>query len=578
VNRLLKEDFDDDDYPGAEVLYTYDAASQDYPLAGNLKGKLAYVTDLTGGAFFSYDPRGNVSWQIKRLNQHDGEKDDRTSLNYDGLNRVIAQVWPDGEGVKYEYDDRGLLKGIPGILNQLQYEVSGQLSVMDYANGITAEYAYDPRQRISELKSRDNADQSLQHLTYQLDGVGNITRIQDERAISGTAPQFASQDFQYDHLSRLTQASGVYGTIDFQYDSIGNMISKISPEGIGHVDDTLINLGTMTYGGLAGSSGRFGKGTQPGPHAISTTASGLQYDYDQNGNMTSHATGDQYEWDYKDRLTHVLKDGKNAWYTYDHSGQRVSKKVQTDTGYDYTYYITKEYEIREQQAFKYVFAGSKRIARIKTQIESGTLEQQTVQLKEGWNFISFALDPVDPDPNAVFDSIKDQLEEVFAHQLSTNDYTFYKPDELSNLFTISAYTGYIVNMKSAAELTITGMRPDRPLELKKGWNLVGFPTSGTVSTVLEQIQHDYDVVWTFDSSSDDWIQLIKGTNLPAGFNSLSTITPGKAYWVRTLRDTVFAPSTTFTGQAEFYHPDHLGSTNVVTNQTGQVLDETQYYP
>ncbi len=578
VNRLTKEDFDDPAFPGVEVVYTYDAASPDYPLADNLKGKLAYVTDLSGGAFFSYDPQGNVSWQIKRINQHNGEKDYRTSFNYDGLNRLVSQVWPDGEGVRYEYDTRGLLTEIPGLINRLQYEVSGQLSLMDYANGITAEYAYDPRQRISELKSRDSGNQTIQHLTYQLDGVGNITRIQDERPISGSAPNYSTQDFQYDHLSRLTQASGVYGTINFQYDAIGNMIHKNSPVGVGHVDDVLINLGEMTYGGTAGSSNRTGKGTQPGPHAISATASGLSYDYDANGNMISHATGDQYEWDYKDRLTHVVKDGNHSWYTYDHSGQRVSKKVQVGAGYEYTYYITKDYEIRDQDAYKYVFAGSKRIARIKSTIQSGTLETQTIQLQPGWNFVSFTLDPVDPDPNEVFAGILPQLIEVYAHQQASDEFVFFKPGELSNLFTIEAYQGYVIHMSAAAELTVTGMRPDRPLELKQGWNLVGFPVTGNLSTVLEQIQHDYDVIWGFDASSDNWMQMIKGTNLPPGFNSLSTIAPGKAYWVRTLRDTVFAPSMEFSGQPEFYHPDHLGSTNLTTDQTGVVISETAYYP
>ena len=71
-----------------------------------------------------------------------------------------------------------------------------------------------------------------------------------------------------------------------------------------NIDDPLINLGLISYGGTSGTSNRTGRlpGDPPGPHAITATQSGLQYGYDDNGDMISHAEGDLYSWDFLNRL------------------------------------------------------------------------------------------------------------------------------------------------------------------------------------------------------------------------------------------------------------------------------------
>ena len=228
---------------------------------------------------------------------------------YDALGRTIATIYPDGDRIDYIYSNRGLLESVSGIVSSVTYNTSGQIDTFEYANGITTAYTYDPRQRLSSLTTINTAQPAdpLQDLSYDFDGVSNIMGITDLRPIASDAPANATQLFQYDDLDRLIRSQGNgYGAIDFQYDKIGNMIFKSSPSmpDQAHIDDPLINIGIIENGGSSGTSNRGLRmpGNDPGPHAVTGTASGLLYTYDDNGNIISNANGDVNEWDYADSL------------------------------------------------------------------------------------------------------------------------------------------------------------------------------------------------------------------------------------------------------------------------------------
>ena len=67
ANRKLTEDYQDAALISPDIAYHYDVPSSDYPNATNTVGKLAWVEDLSGAAFFSYDARGNTIWSVKRI-------------------------------------------------------------------------------------------------------------------------------------------------------------------------------------------------------------------------------------------------------------------------------------------------------------------------------------------------------------------------------------------------------------------------------------------------------------------------------------------------------------------------------
>ncbi|MBI3996375.1 MAG: hypothetical protein HY352_01825, partial [Candidatus Omnitrophica bacterium] len=100
--------------------------------------------------------------------------------------------------------------------------------------------------------------------------------------------------FEYDDLSRLTSAIGAYGSFNYVYDPLGNMLEK---EGV-----------TMAYG----ENGA-------GPHAVTSAAStqhpALSLAYDANGNMieknpcpqsqVSCLTSQVFAYDAENRLAEV---------------------------------------------------------------------------------------------------------------------------------------------------------------------------------------------------------------------------------------------------------------------------------
>ncbi len=348
--------------------------------AENTKGFLSYVQDQSGEEHNSYDERGRVSWVIKRI----GEQNFHTGMAYDSMDRVTTLTYPDQGSISYTYNARGLLESVPDVIEQYDYNPAGQNAVLNLACGTETAYHYDHRLRLRHLNTVRSSDNlSLQDLAYAFDDVSNIIGIDDARGhadldtiggelgiSSDGARKFnATQSFVYDSLYRLTQAanSAVYGTINYRYDRIGNMIHKSANL---LQADPLMDLGGMTCGGSLGTKNRVGRnaGDVPGPHAITGTEKGLEgamaFSYDDNGNMTTDR-GMTLAWDYRDRLTGITKDAMKADYLYDYSDTRKKKSVSDGDGpTSEVVYVDKFSEIRDGKLVKYVYAGNSRAARI----------------------------------------------------------------------------------------------------------------------------------------------------------------------------------------------------------------------
>lgn len=357
-----------------------DNADESTVTARNVKGFLSHVKDQSGEEHNSYDARGRVEWVVKKI----GSTNYYTEMAYDAMDRVVKLTYPDGSYVTYGYNARGLLESVPGIIKRHNYNPAGQNALLELACGTLTTYHYDNRLRLSQLTTGRSTDGLvLQDLSYTYDAVSNITAITDKRGDetldkigtelgieSERARKFnATQSFLYDSLYRLNQAknASVYGTIDYRYDRIGNMIGK-SAELIDA--DPLMDLGTMSCGGSAGTANRLGRepGDPPGPHAITGTEKGpdgaMTYAYDDNGNMLTDR-GMSFTWDFKDRLVGLTNGSKTAQYTYDYTDTRKKKSIvdSSNSETSETSYIDKHCEIRDGKLIKYVYAGSNRVAR-----------------------------------------------------------------------------------------------------------------------------------------------------------------------------------------------------------------------
>jgi len=373
--------------------------------AENTKGFLSWVQDQSGEEHNSYDARGRVAWTVKRIAEtgSDDLRNFYTGMAYDAMDRVTTLTYPDSSYVTYTYNPRGMLESVPNVIEQYDYNPSGQNALLKLACGTEAVYDYDERLRLIRLNTvRSRDDLMLQDLSYIYDSVSNITRIDDGRTeghldiIGGElgiptdqARKFnATQSFAYDSLYRLTQAANasVYGTITYRYDRIGNMVAKNASL---TDPNPLMVLGSMISGGTAGTSGRIGRspGDQPGPHAITGTEKGpdgaMSFTYDDNGNMTIDR-GMTLSWDYKDRLTGLVNGAKTAAYLYDYTDTRKRKNVSDaeDGSSQAVLYIDKFSEIREGNLIKYVYAGMNRVARSDVSAEDSALSPTAFYLHD----------------------------------------------------------------------------------------------------------------------------------------------------------------------------------------------------
>jgi len=104
ANRMLTEDYLDDGMIRPDVKYFYDTPTEDYPYATNTKGKFVLVEDLSGSRFLSYDPRGNVKWSAKRIKELGLSYDFIFLAEFDSMDRMISQTFPDGDRISYNYN------------------------------------------------------------------------------------------------------------------------------------------------------------------------------------------------------------------------------------------------------------------------------------------------------------------------------------------------------------------------------------------------------------------------------------------------------------------------------------------
>ena len=151
-----------------------------------------------------------------------------TSTQYDALNRPIAATSPDGSVFRHTYNEANLLETIivnlqgsqtvtPFVTN-IDYNARGQRELIQYGNGVSTTYSYDPATfrmiRLTTIRTGTSFtadEQTVQDLQYTFDPAGNITHIQDnaqDTIYFNNLTVNPSNDYTYDAIYRLTLAGG----------------------------------------------------------------------------------------------------------------------------------------------------------------------------------------------------------------------------------------------------------------------------------------------------------------------------------------------------------------------------------
>jgi RHS repeat-associated protein len=612
-----------------DVAYFYDVPQAGLDVgdgsvatAANTRGKLAYVWDLSGEEHTSYDARDRVGWVVKRVRDplHGQLVSFRTAFAYDSLDRLTGLTYPDNDAIGYRYNDRKLLQTITGgpadnILSNLVYLPSDQQAEIRYGNGVRTTYAYDSRLRLNSLVTASQASPAspLIAFGYEFDGVSNIKSITDNRpgsVVPAGDKRRNTQIFQYDDLYRLTRVQYSFtlpgaavannGEISYRYDRIGNMLAQNST--IDHVEKGLpvANLGEMDSGGASGRWNRAGRAASdpPGPHALTAIrhpVSGIRsYPYDPNGNM-NNLDGMVATWDFKDRMVAIENADMRADYAYDSTDRRITKKVFWKKGEPLAgtnqpsalnpqpstttvTYVGKHFEVREHEApTKYVFNGNTRLARVTGTLSPNTRVQR-IRVSTGWNLISIAVTaPNTLQQLSLSASGGEGQGEVVSSALKWNSasgsWATFSPTE-----TLSPGTVLWLNASTNATLRVTGVYPGPMPNLRAPPEGAFLPSVGLEAWSLPPTFNSQPTIalWSFSPERQTW-----QTRFPAPLTAYSdfplTLAPGAAFFAKAPAPSdLELPDPALS--LRFYHQDHLGSSSVMGDAAGALVEESANYP
>jgi len=273
-----------------DVLYFYDAGL-------NGKGRLTGISDPSGETGFEYDSRGRMTGETSRS---EGTQYS-IQYGYSPGGRVQTIRYPSGRSVSYERDVSGKIERVSTTLNSETRVLLDNISYLPFGpvasvetSGSIARSVYDESYRTIITNPSSETERN-----YEYDAGGNLTSIWCNNDPS------RDSDYTYDGLNRLIEASGLYGTIEYGYDNVGNRISKTERE---DVSTYTYEAGTNRLRSIDGTENMF-------------------FDYDAKGNTTIR-DGLNFQYDQRNRLKRVEKEESVlAEYAYNALGERVLKDV-----------------------------------------------------------------------------------------------------------------------------------------------------------------------------------------------------------------------------------------------------------
>ncbi|ASZ13078.1 hypothetical protein KTO58_08975 [Chitinophaga pendula] len=515
----------DIDYPRQyqnKVRYAYGA-----PGTGNRAGRLTLQIDASGGQEYYYGKLGEITKTIRTMSVSNVFFTTYVSeATYDTWNRIKQLTYPDGEVVTYRYNKGGSLFSVSGskaghdypYVKQLGYNEFEQRVYLQYGNGTENKYTYEPdRHRLSTLNAVAAGGRVFMNQQYRYDPVGNVLSIRDDAPAQGAIPGGSIvHQYTYDNLYRLTAGEGMYRGIN---DTASYKLQ------VGY--DNLYNITSkdMVMSGKDKSYRQDYRYSGTVPHqAIRIGAA--DYLYDLNGNLTTSGKR-QYFWDEENRLMAVKDGGILSQYTYDATGERA---VKSSGGYRGSWVNGAPAGVVVHDTNYIAYVSPYIVTRRTGFTKHYYIEGQRIASKVGigrFTNISF------PKPALTAGGINYQERNA---QLQRDRYAYYASLAVSpGPPTDKYFYALPYNNGIAAPITYDTTRNSVP----RGWPGNTTPAPGGPPVSVSPIP------------SNDSVK--------AGYGFVGT---GHFY----------------EQQQYYFHPDHLGSTNYLTNVFGEVAQYNAYTP
>jgi len=285
----------DIDRPGSDYDVTYQ-----FDECGNGEGRLCAVMTGWGHLIkYGWNPLGelaSVTTDQAQVRYTHGPRNSLTSITYPS-GRVV-QFDIDGAGLPVQIRLRSGDNSESILVDDIRYSPLGRPIAWRFGNGRQTTIALDSRHR---------------PVGIEVAGLWNwkVTGYDASDNILGLESGAETFAYGYDVLDRLTSAESSSWNIAYTYDGVGNRLSKVT--------NGRAEMGAYE----AGSNRLSGYGAR-------------QYTLDRNGNMTA-VTVDQvpattYVYSSHDRLLEIVDENSaatRAAYRYDALGQRVEKATAT---------------------------------------------------------------------------------------------------------------------------------------------------------------------------------------------------------------------------------------------------------
>jgi RHS repeat-associated protein len=315
-----------------------DALGRSTSTATDYAGKVTMVTPPIGTAkSFEYDGNGNL---VKTT-----EGDAVTVMTYDNQNRLYMDTDPEGNSTVRVYDNSGCTscgasQTIPKqIIDPLGHATTNSFDKVGRVTGVTdplgnlTSIVYDPAGRVA-LRTDANRNAA----SYAYDSLGRVMRQTDA---NGGVTSFA-----YDARGNLTALTDPeMNATTFAYDLAGRKTKETRPEGeatsYDYYPNGLLKSVRDAKGQLTGYL--YDKGNR----LVETDfADGIRhtFSYDAAGNMTGYASPDvsaiiTYDAGNRKTSESVTMGGftKGYSYAYDGKGNKANFTTPEGTTYSYTY-------------------------------------------------------------------------------------------------------------------------------------------------------------------------------------------------------------------------------------------------
>jgi RHS repeat-associated protein len=220
--------------------------------------------------------------------------------SYDADNRQTQIIYPNGAIVDHTFTDRNQLESVAyngANVATLSYDNGHRLTTKNFGNGITENRTY----QTDNLNVAINTP-GVTAFAYTWDA--NKRKLtQTETGIPAN-----NQTYQYDSENRLTEFNRNNG------------------------DAQSWNLSLVGDWNQFNNNGNVENRTHNAVHEL-TGINATPLAYDLKGNLTDNSNGQNYAWDFENRLTTATDNQNNTLctYTYDALGRRVSKTVGANT-------------------------------------------------------------------------------------------------------------------------------------------------------------------------------------------------------------------------------------------------------